>query len=72
MTNQISLEINECVSFADGYEFDGAGAYERLAGRAHFAVDPKVPAKAGICDIDKAPGNGDGLGARRGEQRARR
>ena len=61
MTNQISLEINECVSFADGYEFDGAGTYERLAGRAHFAVDPKAPANAGICDIDKAPVNGDGL-----------
>jgi len=61
MTNQISLEINECVSFADGYEFDGASTYERLAGRAHFAVDPKVPANAGICDIDKAPVNGDGL-----------
>ena len=61
MTNRIYLEITERVSFADGYEFEGAGIYERLTGRAHFAVDPGVPANAGICDIDKAPVNDDGL-----------
>ena len=61
MTNRIFLEITDRVPFADGYEFEGAGAYERLAGRAHFAVNPKVPANSGVCDIDKAPVNDDGL-----------
>ena len=36
-------------------------AYERLKGRAHFAVDPKAPAQAGIVDLDKAPVDADGL-----------
>ena len=61
MTNRISLEITERVFFADGHEFDGVGVYERLKGRAYFAVNPRVPANAGICDIDKAPVNDDGL-----------
>ena len=38
-----------------------AGAYERLVGRARFAVDPDAPAQAGIVDLDKAPRNSDGL-----------
>jgi len=61
MTNQITLEITERVSFANGQEFGAAGAYERLKGRAHFAVDPAAAANVGVCDIDKAPVNADGL-----------
>ena len=36
-------------------------AYERLVGRARFAVDPDAPAQVGIVDLDKAPRNRDGL-----------
>ncbi|MEK9725166.1 MAG: alpha/beta hydrolase domain-containing protein [Rhodospirillaceae bacterium] len=61
MTNRVTLEIAERVPFAEGQEFDGAGAYERLKGRARFAVDPSAPANAMVCDIDKAPVNADGL-----------
>ena len=61
MTNEITLEITDRRPFADGQAFGEAGAYERLTGRAHFAVDPAAPAQAGICDLDKAPVNADGL-----------
>jgi len=61
MTNNISIDIIERAAFADGMAFDGAGPYERLTGRAHFAVDPNAPAQEGICDIENAPLNDDGL-----------
>ena len=41
--------------------FAEAGAYERLVGRARFAVDPDAPAQAGIVDVAKTPRNRDGL-----------
>lgn len=37
------------------------GAYERLTGRAHFAVDPAAPAQRGITDTDKASVDRDEL-----------
>ena len=43
MTNRIEIEITERFAFAGGLAFGAAGAYERLKGRAHFAVDPKAP-----------------------------
>jgi hypothetical protein len=61
MTNRVELSIAERFSFADGHEFGPAGSYERLVGRAHFALDPHVPAHHGITDIDKAPTDSDGL-----------
>ncbi|WP_374441199.1 alpha/beta hydrolase domain-containing protein [Stella sp.] len=47
--------------FAAGHEFGPAGAYEKLSGRAHFAVDPKEPAYGTIVDLDKAPRSAAGL-----------
>ncbi len=61
MTNRIALEIAERRPFANGHAFGDAGPYERLVGRARFAVDPAAPAQAGIVDLDKASVNGDGL-----------
>ena len=61
MTQRITLNIRERIPFADGYEFEKAGPYERMAGRAKFAVDPAAPANAEVCDIEKAPLNSDGL-----------
>lgn len=61
MSNKIEVRIAKREPFADGHEFGASGAYERLTGRVHFAVDPAHPAQAGIVDLDKAPRNGDGL-----------
>lgn len=61
MSNEIELRISRREPFAGGHEFGASGAYERLTGRAHFAVDPTHPAQAGIVDLDNAPTNADGL-----------
>src|SRR6516164_1607208 len=61
MTNRVALSVAERFTFADGHEFGAVGAYERLVGRAHFAVDQGAAAQRGITDLDKAPTDGDGL-----------
>ncbi len=61
MTNRVELSIAERFPFADGHEFGGVRPYERLVGKAHFAVDPKAPAQRGITDIDKTPTDAEGL-----------
>lgn len=61
MSNEIELRISRREPFAGGHEFGASGAYERLTGRAHFAVDPAHPAQAGIVDLDNAPTNASGL-----------
>jgi hypothetical protein len=40
---------------------DIAGGYERLTLRAHFKVDPRLPANRLITDLRYAPVNKDGL-----------
>jgi len=61
MTNSVEIRITQRGAFAGGHVFGEVGAYERLVGRAHFAVDPRAEAQAGIVDLDKAPRNADGL-----------
>jgi hypothetical protein len=61
MKNVIEIVVTERVPFADGHAFGGVGSYERLTGRAHFAVDPRAPAQSGITDLDKAPLDARGL-----------
>src|SRR6202023_1974015 len=61
MTNRVELSVAGRFPFADGHEFGAAGAYVRLVGRAHFAVEPHAPAQQGITDIDKAPTDAEGL-----------
>ncbi len=61
MINTITLEITDRQPFASGMTFGDVGAYERIKGRAHYAVDPGAPAQTGITDLDKAPRNADGL-----------
>jgi alpha/beta hydrolase family protein len=61
MTNRLELSIAERSSFAGGHPFEGAGAYERICGKARFAVDPTSKAQAGIVDVDKAPRDARGL-----------
>jgi hypothetical protein len=60
MSNLIEITIVEREAFAGGHEFGSVGAYERLAGRALFAVDPKAPAQRGITDLGHAPIDGEG------------
>ena len=60
MSNSVEIRISERGPFAGDHAFGTSGAYERLVGRAHFAVDPRAEAQAGIVDLDKAPTNADG------------
>ena len=61
MTNRIELDITERIAFADGHAFGDVGAYERMSGRVHFAVDPRAAAQADVVDLDKAPVDDGGL-----------
>jgi Alpha/beta hydrolase domain len=61
MTNRIELRIDERVPFAAGHGFGDVGAYERLSGRALFAVDPRAAAQQEVVDLDKAPVDAEGL-----------
>jgi hypothetical protein len=55
-----SLEIRRRVPFAGGAAFGDTGAYEKLVGVAHFAVDPKHPHNRDIVDLQLAPRNAEG------------
>ncbi len=55
------LEIVSRDPFASGMEFGEAGAYEKLRGRAWFALDPEHTANAPIADLKLAPRNNRGL-----------
>ena len=56
------LEIVERVPFAKGYRFGASGAYERIIGRLHYAVDPKnSKANSPIVDLSLAPTDSSGL-----------
>jgi hypothetical protein len=61
MTNRLDLSISERFAFADRHEFGSVGAYDRLVGRAHLAIDPSAPAQHGVTDLDKAPTDAAGL-----------
>ena len=47
MDTQVRLQIDVREPFADGVSFGTTGAYERISGKVHFAVDP---------DSGKSPG----------------
>ncbi|MGI8992487.1 MAG: hypothetical protein ACR2I2_23255, partial [Bryobacteraceae bacterium] len=57
----VRTEIAERSDVLHGQSFGSAGPYERLIGKAYFAVDPKNPANRIVSDIDKAPRNEQGL-----------
>lgn len=59
--NRIKLQITEQSPFADGQEFGKSGAFEKLVGKAHFAVDPDAFAQASVVDLGNSPRNDDGL-----------
>jgi Alpha/beta hydrolase domain len=55
------LEVLEREDFAAKTPFGMSGAYEKLRGRAWFALDPEAPANAEIADLGLAPRDGRGL-----------
>ncbi len=55
------IEVSERSDVLDGKSFAAAGPYERITGKAYFAVDPNLPANKIITDIAKAPRNATGL-----------
>ena len=61
MVNRIKLDILRCRPFAESISFDAIGSYERVDGKARFAVDPDSHPQIGVVDLDKAAKNTDGL-----------
>ena len=56
----VRWEIVSREAYAEGREFGPSGAYERITGKVHFAVDPAAPANQEIVDLVRAPRNADG------------
>ncbi len=56
----VRVDIASRVPVLNGRTFGSVGAYEKLWGRAHFAVDPAHPRNQVIADIDLAPRNAAG------------
>lgn len=54
------IEVSERSLVLDGRPMGAAGPYERIVGKAHFAVDPARPGSRIIRDIDRAPRNEGG------------
>ena len=57
----VRLDVTDRSDVLEGRPFGKTGAYERIAGRAYFAIDPKLAVNQTIADLDKAPRNKDGL-----------
>ena len=55
------IEMLSRQDFASGIEFGDAGAYEKLRGRAFFALDPNAAANAPVTDLKLAPRDARGL-----------
>jgi hypothetical protein len=56
----VRIEVQTRADLAGGQTFGAAGAYEKLAGKIYFAVDPALPANKIVADLDKAPRNAAG------------
>ena len=56
----VRIEVQTRSDLAGGQAFGSAGAYEKLAGKIYFAVDPSLPANKIVTDVDKAPRNAAG------------
>src|SRR4051812_18329994 len=57
----VRIEVTERSDVVASAAAKDAPAYERIVGKAYFAVDPKLPANRLISDIDLAPRNAAGL-----------
>src|SRR5436190_14744429 len=54
------IEVQSRSDLVGGQAFGAAGAFEKIAGRIFFAVDPTLPANRIVADLDKAPRNAAG------------
>ena len=54
------VEITSHQDVLNGKAFGSVGPYEKLVGKAYFAVDPGNPHDTIITDVDKAPRNAQG------------
>jgi hypothetical protein len=54
------VDIQRREDVLGGRIFGDVGAYEKIVGKVHFAVDPKVPRNRVIADLDLAPKNAQG------------
>lgn len=65
LSHRASAEVTrfEIVSrepFAGGQTFGEVGAYERITGKIHYAIDPVLPQNKAIVDLQYAPRNAQG------------
>ncbi len=56
----VRLEIQKREPILSGKPFGQAGAYEKLSGKVHFALDPKAAINRRIVDLNLAPKNAEG------------
>src|SRR5262245_36843947 len=56
----VRVEITRRVDVLNGKAFGSVGPYEKLHGKAFFAIDPANPRNQVIADIDLAPRNREG------------
>ncbi len=56
----VRLRIDRREVLLEGRPFGLAGPYEKLVGRADFALDPEAPFNRTVVDLPLAPRNGDG------------
>ena len=56
----VRIEVSSRETFAGGQAFGAVGAYEKVRGRLHYAVDPASPANARIVDLGRAPRDASG------------
>jgi hypothetical protein len=54
------LQIQRLEVILGGKSFGAAGAYEKLVGKVHVALDPKLAVNTSIVDLDLAPRNAQG------------
>ena len=57
----VRLEVTRREPVLGGVRFGAGGAYEKIEGVLHFAVDPARPVHASIADLSLAPRNAHGL-----------
>lgn len=57
----VRVEVSERSPILDGKSFGKAGGYERIIGKAHFAVDPTAAANRDVVNLQFAPRNAKGL-----------
>ena len=56
----VRIEVQSRSDLLAGQAFGAAGAYEKIAGKIFFAVDPALPANRIVTDLNKAPRNAAG------------